>query len=238
MDAQAKTDKARAVKEMFSGIAHRYDFLNHFLSFGVDILWRKKAVSLLGNIDNAHIFDIACGTGDMAIELANASDSAQITGADFSPQMVEIGQKKIKIKNLVGRVSLGVGDALNIEHEENSFDFVTCAFGVRNFADFDRGISEMTRVLKSGGKMAILEFATPDNRFFAWLYRLYFTRILPIVGGLVSGKKSAYTYLPDSVYGFFKRAEIIEKLGAAGLSDVRFYPFTFGVCGVYTGVKK
>lgn len=236
MDAEAQ--KAKAVKEMFSGIAHRYDFLNHFLSFGVDILWRKKTVALFDDLAGQKILDIACGTGDMAIELANASDSVIVTGVDFSPQMVAIGQKKIKEKKLEGQVSLGVGDALNIEHKDKSFDGVTCAFGVRNFADFDRGISEMSRVLKPGGKMAILEFTTPENRFFAWFYHLYFTRILPIIGGVISGKRSAYTYLPDSVYRFFNRAEIIEKLEAVGLDDVKFYPFTFGVCGVYTGVKK
>lgn len=233
-----KTEKANVVREMFSGIAHRYDFLNHFLSLGLDILWRNKTVALLGDLDDKKVLDVACGTGDLSIELANSSMKVTVAGLDFSKEMVDIGVSKVATKNLENQIHLAVGDALNIKHSDDSFDFVTCAFGVRNFVDLDRGLIEMIRVLKPGGRMAILEFTTPKNKFFAFCYGFYFTRILPVIGGFVSGKRFAYNYLPDSVYRFPGPEKITGTLEELGLGAVRFVPLTFGVCGVHTGVKR
>ena len=231
--------KAEAVREMFSAIAHRYDMLNHLLSFGIDITWRKRAVACFGDGYTGEFLDIACGTGDLSIAIAEGgSGGARVLGGDFSERMVEIGREKMKNKGLEGRITLELADALNLTYADGRFDGVTCAFGVRNFADLDRGLWQMARVLKKGGRMVILEFTTPQNMFFAAIYRFYFTRVLPLVGGMISGRKSAYEYLPDSVYRFPTPRETLRKLEDLGLEKTEFIPLTFGICGIYTGVKK
>lgn len=231
--------KASAVREMFSAIAYRYDFLNHFLSLGVDITWRKKAVRKFTEMDGKNFLDVACGTGDMSIELVKASQSlARVTGIDFSPEMVKIGRDKMKKQGLESRVDLGIGDALDMQFDDNFFDGSMCAFGVRNFAELATGLKEMARVIKPGGKMVILEFATPSNRLIASLYKFYFTRVLPLIGGIVSGKKQAYAYLPDSVYKFPTPKKLALKMEEAGLCQVRFTLLTFGICAIHTGVKR
>ncbi len=230
--------KAKAVREMFSSIARRYDFLNHFLSLGIDIRWRKEAVALFGSLAGKNVLDVACGTGDLAIAIVKAGDdTTTVTGADFSKEMLKIGIEKIKKNNLARRVTLEEGDALNLKYDDSSFDCVSCAFGVRNFADLDIGLKEMSRVLKKGGTMVVLEFTAPKNRLVGLLYRFYFTRLLPVIGGVVSGKKSAYTYLPDSVYKFPSPPEFKKRMESVGLSDVSFIPLTLGICGIHTGVK-
>jgi demethylmenaquinone methyltransferase/2-methoxy-6-polyprenyl-1,4-benzoquinol methylase len=233
-----KTQKAEMVRNMFSAIAHRYDLLNHLLSFGMDILWRKRAVALLGPLDGREILDLACGTGDLSIAIAEASGSVRVVGGDFSEKMVEIGARKVADKGLAGRVTVETADALNLKYADGRFDGTTCAFGVRNFADLDRGLAEMARVLKPGGRLAILEFTTPQNRLFAAVYRLYFTRILPFAGGVISGNGRAYRYLPDSVYQFPAPGELSEKIRRAGFENVSFTPLTFGICGIHSAVKK
>lgn len=231
--------KAKAVREMFSDIAHRYDFLNHFLSLGIDITWRKKAVAKFTAPAGKKILDVACGTGDLSIALAHAGGpTTKIVGADFAENMLVIGDKKIKTAKLDERISLGVGDALNLEFDDVSFDGVMCAFGVRNFADLDRGLGEMARVTKSGGELVILEFTQPTNRMIAELYGFYFTRVLPFMGGLVSGKRSAYEYLPASVYKFPTPPKLTEKLESVGFTKVTFMPLTFGICGIHYGIKR
>ena len=230
--------RANAVREMFSSIAHRYDFLNRLLSFRQDVRWRKKAVASLGPLSGRTFLDIACGTGDLSIAIAEAGgESASVVGGDFSPEMVEIGLQKVETKNLAGRVRLERADALSLPYPDNSFDGVTCAFGVRNFADLDRGLKEMARVIKPGGRMVILEFTTPTSPLMAFFYRLYFTRVLPAIGGVVSGKRSAYEYLPDSVYKFPSPPELAEKIKSAGMASVSFAPLTFGICGIHSGTK-
>jgi demethylmenaquinone methyltransferase/2-methoxy-6-polyprenyl-1,4-benzoquinol methylase len=232
-----KTAKAEAVRDMFSAIAHRYDLLNHLLSFGMDILWRKRAVTCLGALDGKQILDLACGTGDLSIAVASASGYVRVTGGDFSAKMVELGREKVAGKGLAGQVTIEMADALSLHYPDSRFDGVTCAFGVRNFADLDRGLSEMARVLKPGGRLVILEFTTPANPFFAAMYRLYFTRILPFAGGLISGSSGAYRYLPDSVYKFPGPCEFSDKIRTAGFGGVEFIPLTFGVCGIHSATK-
>ncbi|MDH5511211.1 MAG: bifunctional demethylmenaquinone methyltransferase/2-methoxy-6-polyprenyl-1,4-benzoquinol methylase UbiE [Nitrospinota bacterium] len=235
----ATDQKAIAVERMFSSIASRYDLLNHLLSLGFDIRWRNRAVAAFpGGVYGKKILDVACGTGDLAITLAGAGDdSTQVIGGDFSSNMLAIGQEKVAKAGLGSRLSLEFLDALNIGHPDGSFDGVTCAFGVRNFADLDRGLMEMVRVLKPGGRMVILEFTTPTNHVIAAAYRLYFTRILPFIGGVISGNRGAYEYLPDTVYKFPTPDQLSSRLENMGLSEVGFTPLTFGICGIHTGVK-
>jgi len=236
----ATSQKARAVERMFSSIASRYDLLNHLLSLGLDIRWRNQAVAAFTDgVNGRKILDVACGTGDLALALARAGDdSTMVTGGDFSNGMLAIAQEKVARAGLAGRLSLEFLDALNIGHKDGCFDGVTCAFGVRNFAGLDRGLAEMTRILRPGGRMVILEFTTPSNRVIAAVYRLYFTRVLPFIGGLISGNRGAYEYLPDTVYKFPTPDQLSARLAALGLRDVKFTPLTFGICGIHTGVKQ
>lgn len=228
--------KANQVREMFSSIAGRYDFLNHFLSLGIDVTWRKKAVAKLGDVTGKKYLDVACGTADMAIMIAS-SGASKVTGVDFSPEMLKIGDDKSRKKGFDDVILLETCDALNLEYESESFDGVTCAFGLRNFADLDKGLNEMRRVLKNGGKCVVLEFTTPGNRFVALIYKFYFTRILPIIGRMVSGKKGAYKYLPDSVYKFPAPQKFSDHMISAGLANIKFTPLTLGICGIHTGTK-
>ncbi len=230
--------KADAVREMFNGIAHRYDFLNHFLSLGIDTIWRKRAVACFDDLVGKSVFDIACGTCDLAIQIAESDSTVKVSAEDFSPEMVIRGQEKVTALNLQGRITVKAGDALNISHPDEIFDGVTCAFGVRNFAELETGLKEMSRVLKPAGRMVILEFTTPENRVIAAIYKFYFTRALPFMGGLISGKPQAYSYLPESVYAFPRPEKFISILENSGLSHIKFTPLTFGICGIYTGVKK
>ncbi|MDH5478788.1 MAG: bifunctional demethylmenaquinone methyltransferase/2-methoxy-6-polyprenyl-1,4-benzoquinol methylase UbiE [Nitrospinota bacterium] len=231
--------KAEAVERMFSSIAPRYDLLNHFLSLGFDIRWRKRAVGAFpGGVAGKNILDVACGTGDLALALARAGDDAtRVTGGDFSSNMLAIGGEKVAKAGLGARLTLEFLDALKIEHPDGAFDGVTCAFGVRNFADLDRGLLEMARILKPGGRMVILEFTTPTNRVIAAAYRLYFTRILPFIGGLISGNRGAYEYLPDTVYKFPTPDQLSARIAKLGLAEVGFTPLTFGICGIHTAIK-
>jgi len=231
--------KAKSVEAMFSSIAHRYDFLNHLLSLGFDMTWRKKATACFSDLSGKKILDVACGTGDLAITIAKAGDeTTKIIAGDFSRKMIEIGKVKIKRAGLDGRVTMEFSDALNLNYRGNSFDGVTCAFGVRNFADLQKGLTEMTRVLKPGGRMVILEFTQPSNPAFGALYKFYFTRMLPAIGGLLSGNRRAYRYLPDTVYRFPSPDRLSAMLKKLGLDRVEFNPLTFGVCGIHTGIKK
>ncbi len=232
-------EKAAAVNKMFSAIAPRYDLLNHLLSFGVDLWWRKIGTDALGPIvAGEKAFDIACGTGDFALAIAKKNREADVVGADFVEPMVEIARHKAADAGLAKRVRFEQGDAMNLRYDDGSFHGITCAFGVRNFGDLQKGLNEMARVITPGSKMVILEFTQPTNPLFAAFYKFYFTKVLPFLGGLLSGRRSAYEYLPDSVYKFPAPDRFMAMLEEAGLADVSVRPLTFGVCGLYVGTKR
>ena len=229
------TKKAQVAK-MFDNIAGSYDFLNHFLSLGIDILWRKRAVREIGKISPKTILDIATGTGDLAVE-ASVLKPTKIIGVDISEGMLEVGRKKMKTKGLDLIIELQSGDSENLPFEDNSFDAVTAGFGVRNFENLPKGLSEMYRVMNEGGKLAILEPAEPNTFPFKQLYSLYFKLILPFVGKLVSKDNAAYTYLPESVAAFPSGQAFLKELEIAGFNNPQHIKLTFGVAALYTATK-
>lgn len=225
----------KQVAEMFDNIAPRYDFLNHFLSLGIDKLWRKRLVKLLNKGQVTNVLDVATGTGDLAISIAK-SGKKQIIGIDISEQMLEIGKKKVAERKM-DCIRLKYGDSENLEFESNQFDAVTVAFGVRNFENLEKGLSEMFRVLETNGRVFILEFSMPENSFIRALYRFYFLKILPFIGRAFSKHSNAYTYLPESVEGFPKNMEMLRIMQKIGFRETHFYPLTFGIAAIYCGKK-
>ena len=221
---------------MFDGIAGHYDFLNHFLSAGIDIIWRKKAIKKIEDSAPKFILDIATGTADLAIEASNIP-SVNITGLDLSEKMLEIGKEKIKKRNLQKTIQLQKGDAENLPFKDNSFDVVMVAFGVRNFENLNKGLSEMNRVLKPNGKLMILEFSKPTKFPIKQVYNLYFNRILPGLGKLVSNHNSAYRYLPDTVARFPDGNKFLDILHHTGYKNCNHSPLTMGIATIYTGNK-
>ncbi len=231
-------DKKAAVESMFDSIAWRYDFLNHFLSFNIDRLWRKKAIRIISNSHkNPVILDVATGTADLAIA-AMKLDPVKITGIDISGKMLEIGREKVARKGLSDRIELLQEDSESISFGDNSFDVVMVAFGVRNFADPLKGLTEMNRVNKVNGMVMVLEFSKPTVPFFRALYNFYFRNILPFFGKLFSKDKSAYEYLPESVMKFPDNQDFLKLLSKAGFSETRQTKLTGGVASIYTGIKK
>jgi demethylmenaquinone methyltransferase / 2-methoxy-6-polyprenyl-1,4-benzoquinol methylase len=233
-----KNPKREQVETMFNSIAWRYDFLNHFLSFNIDRLWRKKAIRIIsGNFRNPAILDVATGTGDLAISAMKIKPSL-IKGIDISQKMMEIGRAKIEKLGLNDTIELLSGDSENIPFDDNFFDVVMVAFGVRNFSDPLKGLSEMRRVIRSGGMVMVLEFSKPSKFPFRNIYNFYFRNILPFFGKLFSKDKSAYDYLPESVMKFPDNEKFLEILNAAGFSDTSQLKLTGGVASIYTGFKK
>lgn len=226
--------KKEQVKTMFDNIAHRYDFLNRFLSLGIDKGWRKKAIKMLAEHKPKQILDVATGTADFAIETLKLNPE-KVIGVDISSGMLEIGKKKLKALN-EERISLELGDSENLRFEDNSFDAVIVAFGVRNFENLEKGMQEIFRVLKPGGVAMVLEFSKPRG-FFALIYAFYFNVILPLWGKLFSGDNSAYTYLPESVKAFPEGEEFKSILTQCGYQNVNDRRLTFGICSIYTGSK-
>ena len=241
MDTEKKdqhTQKKASVGAMFDSIAWRYDFLNHFLSFGIDRSWRKKAIrSVSGICSRPRILDVATGTGDLAIE-AMKLDPEKITGIDISQKMLEVGSEKISRKGLSSKIELLKGDSENIVFPDKSFNITISAFGVRNFSDTLKGLSEMNRVLSDGGVIMVLEFSRPKALLFRQLYYYYFLNILPFFGRLFSKDKKAYRYLPDTVMKFPDNEEFIKLLNLAGFTGVKQKKLTFGVASIYTGFKQ
>jgi demethylmenaquinone methyltransferase/2-methoxy-6-polyprenyl-1,4-benzoquinol methylase len=226
------------VESMFDSIAWRYDFLNHFLSFGIDRLWRRRAIRIISrNYQNPEILDVATGTGDLAITAMTISP-LKITGIDISQNMLEIGKAKVRKKGYSGRIELIRGDSENIPFGDNSFDVSMVAFGVRNFADPLKGLIEMRRVIRSNGMILVLEFSKPSGFIFRRIYNFYFRNILPFVGRLFSKDKAAYSYLPDSVEKFPDNEAFLRLLSDAGFSDTSQTKLTGGVASIYTGLKK
>jgi demethylmenaquinone methyltransferase/2-methoxy-6-polyprenyl-1,4-benzoquinol methylase len=233
---EEQSGKKAQVAKMFDSISHRYDFLNHFLSLGIDRGWRKRAIEFLKPHKPKHILDVATGTGDFALQ-ALALNPDHITGIDISEGMLEIGRKKIQERQLSSKVELQRGDSENIHFEENKFDAVTVGFGVRNFENLEKGLGEIFRVMKPGAWVVILEFSRPQKFPFRQLYNFYFKGILPKIGRLISKDKSAYTYLPESVEAFPDGINFENILKKVGFKDTTCKPLTFGISSIYTGRK-
>ena len=231
-----RTGKKEQVAKMFDNISHRYDFLNHFLSLGIDRAWRKKAIGFLKQTPPRTILDVATGTGDFAIQ-ALSLNPEKITGVDISEGMLEVGCKKIRERFLENRIELKYGDSENLPFPENNFDAVTVAFGVRNFENLETGIREIYRVLKPGGRIVVLEFSKPRMFPFKQIYNFYFNNILPRIGRMVSSDKAAYTYLPESVGAFPDGADFLRILNNIGFNATQCKALTFGISSIYTGTK-
>ena len=228
--------KKEQVAQMFNNISKRYDFLNHFLSLGIDIMWRKKAIKMLKQDQPKQILDIATGTGDFAIE-ALALNPEKVIGVDISEGMLEVGRKKMKEKKYDDRIELRSGDSEGLLFDDNKFDAVIVAFGVRNFENLEKGLTDMYRVLKPGGKVVVLEFSKPTAFPFKQLYQFYFKYILPSVGRLISKDQAAYTYLPDSVRNFPDGKDFLNILDRIGFLNTQCRPLTLGISSIYVGSK-
>ncbi len=231
-------DKNRAIGEMFSSIASRYDMLNRLLSLGRDRRWRREAVaSILPGTGGVHL-DVATGTADVALEiLRQKGNGAFVAGVDISAAMMRIGREKSVRAGLSGRLAFVLAPGEELPFRDESFDSASIAFGIRNVVSRDRGLEEMCRVVKPGGRIVILEFSQPDPGLFGVLYRIYFTRVLPLLGGLVS-RRSAYAYLPDSVREFPSPREFAAMMRSAGCEPVTFRALTRGIVTLYVGVKR
>lgn len=228
-------EKKTQVQSMFDGIAGRYDFLNHFLSFGIDHYWRKQSVKALEMDDGQTLLDVACGTGDQGFSALKATD-IQVVGLDFSFNMLELAKKKIDKRNLADKFEVIQGDAEHLPFQDNTFDALSISYGIRNVGTISAALSEFYRVLKPGGRLSILEFAEPEGWFFGGLYRFYFDHILPKIAGMLSNK-SAYTYLPESVRHFPDRGDFKALLASEGFDWVRHRNLTFGMTVIYSAVK-
>ena len=229
--------KKQQVAEMFDLIAFRYDFLNRFLSGGIDVYWRKKAIRQLLPYQPGSILDVATGTADMAILMTRYLSRARITGIDISAGMLEIGRQKIARNNLTGRVELHAGDSERLHFPDNSFDAVTVAFGIRNFGNLEKGLSEMLRVLKPGGRLLVLEFSRPKRTIFRRGYDLYMRFIACPIGRMLSHNREAYQYLDESVRAFPQGKALMDILIKTGYTDTRVQPLSLGVCTIYQGAK-
>ena len=227
--------KKKQVTKMFDNIASSYDFLNHTLSLGMDNIWRKIAIKKLSNKPST-ILDIATGTGDFAI-CATKYTNATITGIDISQGMLDIGIDKIIKQGLTDRIKLQLADSENLPFEDNSYDAITAGFGVRNFENLNKGLSEMHRTLKPGGVVAILEPSEPTYFPLKQFYKLYFHHILPFIGGIISKDKNAYSYLPDSVSAFPSGNDFLIELDKVGFKESKHIPLTFGIVSLYVAIK-
>ncbi len=229
--------KKAAVESMFDSIAWRYDFLNHFLSFNFDRLWRWRAIKIISkSYKSPYILDVATGTGDLAFAAMRLNPS-KISGIDISRKMLEIGKEKVKRKGYTDKIELIYGDSENIPFDDNVFDVVMVAFGVRNFSDPLKGLSEMKRVVRNGGMIMVLEFSKPSGFPFKPLYNFYFRNILPLFGRFFSEDKTAYNYLPDSVMKFPDNEEFLKLLVQSGCTNTKQIKLTGGVASIYTGIK-
>jgi demethylmenaquinone methyltransferase / 2-methoxy-6-polyprenyl-1,4-benzoquinol methylase len=229
--------KKEQVAEMFDNIAPKYDFLNHFLSFGIDKIWRRRAIRLIKPFRPSEILDVATGTGDLAIEAIKNTGAKRITGIDISLGMLSAGRAKVKALGLDQQIILKMGDSEKLEFADAAFDAVTVAFGVRNFEDMERGLFEIHRVLKTNGVLCVLEFSKPRVFPVKQLYNIYSHQILPLIGRLISKDYSAYSYLPDSVSEFPDGLDFIHLLKKTGFKRINEYRQTFGIATIYLGFK-
>jgi demethylmenaquinone methyltransferase/2-methoxy-6-polyprenyl-1,4-benzoquinol methylase len=230
------TSKKDQVATMFDNISHKYDFLNHFLSAGIDIYWRKRAIKLLKSHQPKLILDIATGTGDFAIEALKLSPD-KIIGVDISAGMLKYGKEKIIKLGLEDKIELMLGDSEKLQFEDNTFDAITVSFGVRNFENLEKGLTDMFRVLKPGGKAVVLEFSKPTSFPMKQLYSFYFKNILPVLGKLFSKDNTAYTYLPESVNAFPDGNDFLKVFEKSGFIKTKCITLTFGISSIYIGEK-
>ncbi len=233
---QQNTGKKEQVAQMFDNISNRYDFLNHLLSLGIDKIWRKKAIDTLKPFHPKQILDVATGTGDFAIQALKLNPE-KIIGVDISEGMLAKGREKILAKSLSEKVELIAGDSENLPFEQNKFDAVTVAFGVRNFENLEMGLQEIHRVLKPNGHVVVLEFSKPLMFPMKQLYFFYFKAILPILGRLISKDQAAYTYLPESVEAFPDGDKFVNILKKTGFKNTTCRSLTFGISSIYSGQK-
>lgn len=229
--------KTEQVREMFDSIAPAYDFMNRAMTFGIDKLWRRRAVKMIAEHAPKRILDIATGTGDLAIRLAKSLKPESVVGVDLSEQMLAIGQEKVKKEGLAGIVSLSPADCMHLPFENEIFDCVTVAYGVRNFEHLQQGYEEMHRVLRSGGVLCVIELSTPTSPLVKPFYKAYTKWIIPAVGRLVSKDVRAYSYLPESIAAVPQGENMLALMKNAGFSQCSFIPLTFGTCTIYVAVK-
>ncbi|MBL7706036.1 MAG: bifunctional demethylmenaquinone methyltransferase/2-methoxy-6-polyprenyl-1,4-benzoquinol methylase UbiE [Taibaiella sp.] len=229
-------NKKEQVAGMFDRIAGKYDFLNHLLSMGIDKGWRKKAIRSLAPIQPKQVLDVATGTGDFAIACLKLNPDL-VTGVDISEGMLEVGRKKMADKQLTDKIKLQYGDSEDLPFADDHFDAITCAYGVRNFENLEAGLTQMCRVMRPGGRLAILEFSHPQKFPFRQLYKFYFKNILPTIGKMVSKDATAYTYLPASVAAFPEGKEFVKILEKCGFKKANARPLTMGITTLYTAEK-
>ena len=223
---------------MFDSIAASYDKLNHIMSLDVDKIWRRHALKYIVDGTPQNILDVACGTGDSTIAAAKAAaEGSKVIGVDISEGMMALVEGKAVEAGVADRITTEVGDGENLRFEDCSFDRVTCAFGIRNFENKEKGLSEFHRVLKPGGKVVILELSVPQNKVLRWLYDLYFMHVLPWIGGKISGDKTAYKYLPSSVHTFPPPEEFCSMMREAGFYSISYKTLTFGLCRLFIGIR-
>lgn len=233
---EEQTSKKEQVAKMFDNISHRYDFLNHFLSLGIDKGWRRKAIDYLKPYKPKLLLDVATGTGDFAIQ-ALVLNPDKIIGVDISEGMLNMGRKKMLERKLDHKIEMKSGDSENLPFQDNTFDAVTVAFGVRNFENLEKGLTEIKRVLKPNGRIVVLEFSKPSNFPFKQLYGFYFKNVLPRLGSWLSNDNTAYTYLPESVDAFPYGNDFINVLIKLGFTETNARPLTFGISSIYTAKK-
>ena len=225
------------VRSLFDAIAFRYDLLNHLLSGGVDRYWRRKAVEILRDMQPKRILDVATGTADFAIAALRLNPEG-IVGIDIANEMLERGRSKLARRGLTSIIALQNGEAEDIQFETGTFDAAIVAFGARNFENLDRGLAEMRRVLRDGGKIVVLEFSRPRHFPFRQIYLFYFLKVLPFIGRRISGHDVAYRYLPETVMRFPEGADFLALLQKAGFKETRDLRLTFGIVSIYSGIKE
>ena len=230
-------EKAKQVEEMFDNIAPSYDKLNHRLSWNIDKGWRRKAIRQLAPFKPQTLLDIATGTGDFAILAAEMLHPQKLVGADISEGMMEIGRKKVREKGLQDIISFDKEDCLHLSYQDETFDAVTAAFGIRNFASLDSGLQEMQRVLRKGGHLSIVELTSPVSFPMKQLFHVYSHTVLPVYGRLISKDTSAYSYLTKTIEAFPQGEQMVEILHKAGFSEASFKRLTFGICTMYFATK-
>ena len=233
----AKTDKTQQVEQMFDNIASTYDTLNHRLSWNIDRYWRRKAIRKLQPFAPKEVLDIATGTGDFAIQTCRFLPSVSIKGVDISEGMMAVGRKKVELMELQERISFERQDCTALTFDDNSYDAVIAAFGIRNFADLDKGLREMCRVLRPGGHLCILELTQPVAFPVRQLFQLYSHTVLPLYGRLISKDPEAYTYLTKTIEAFPQGERMVEILQQAGFRQAQFQRLTFGICTLYFATK-